>query len=116
MIMTNEERTDSRAVIQTMALPSDPPSEAPPPDVIAWVREHAVPIGPEDTPLDGAEAAAIDRLIAGARVIGFGEIGHGSHEPLAYRNRLVRFLVEHHGLTAIALESPLAESKRVNDY
>jgi erythromycin esterase len=35
---------------------------------------------------------------------------HGAHEPLAFRNRLFRFLVERKGFTAIALESGFTES------
>ena len=35
---------------------------------------------------------------------------HGAHEPLAFRNRLFRFLVERMGFTAIALESGFTES------
>jgi erythromycin esterase len=46
----------------------------------------------------------------------FGEPGHGYHQPLAYRNRLVRYLVERRGLTAIAMESGLAETRRLEDY
>jgi erythromycin esterase len=35
---------------------------------------------------------------------------HGAHEPLAFRNRLFRFLVEQEGFTAIALESGFTEA------
>src|SRR5689334_8514484 len=38
---------------------------------------------------------------------------HGAHEPLAFRNRLFRFLVEHMEFTAVALESGFTESARV---
>src|SRR5882724_5961172 len=45
-----------------------------------------------------------------AHVVAFGEPMHGAHEPLAFRNRLFRFLVERMGFTAIALESGFTES------
>src|SRR6266702_4174351 len=45
-----------------------------------------------------------------AHVVALGEPMHGAHEPLAFRNRLFRFLVERMGFTAIALESGFTES------
>lgn len=96
--------------------PKAPPSQAPPPAVVAWVRANAVPVGAPQSEPGPAEAAAIDQAVAGARVIGLGENGHGRHEPLAYRNRLIRHLVAHDGLTAVALESGFAESRRLYDY
>lgn len=97
-------------------IPNAPPSRPPPPAVVSWVKANAVPAGEAASPPRDAEAAAIDRLAKGARVIGFGENGHGQHEPLAYRNRLIRRLVEHDGLTAVALESGFAESRALYDY
>jgi erythromycin esterase len=35
---------------------------------------------------------------------------HGAREPLAFRNRLIRFPVERMGFTAIALESGFTDS------
>lgn len=92
------------------------PTVTPPQPVVGWIAAHVAAIGPLDQPPAAAEAAMIDRITAGARVIAFGESGHGNREPLEYRNRLVRYLVMHRGLTAVALESGLAESRRLNDY
>ncbi len=97
-------------------LPPGAPTQAPSPATVAHVSARAVRLPPEDAPISEGEARALDRLFAGARVIAFGEPGHGHHEPLAYRNRLVRHLVAHAGLTAIALESGLAETRRLEDY
>lgn len=96
--------------------PTAAPTVAPPSAVIEWVRQSAAAVGPLDRPPSAAEAAAIDRIIGDARVIGFGESNHGNREPLDYRNRLIRYLVEYRGLTAVALESGLAESHDLYRY
>ncbi len=87
-----------------------------PAPVTAWIKAHAIPVGPVSNPPDANEAAAIHRLVHGADVVGLGEPEHGGREPLAYRNRLIRFLVTHEGVTAVILESGLAQGRRVNDF
>ena len=73
---------------------------------VAWAREAAV----------GDDLAGIERVIGDARVIALGEADHGVHEYLAYRNRLAKLLVEHHGVTAILLETGFTEAIAVDDY
>jgi erythromycin esterase len=41
---------------------------------------------------------------------------HGAHEPMAFRNRLFRFLVEQMGFTAIAVETGFTESSSVDSF
>lgn len=60
--------------------------------------------------------APILSMIGTARVVALGEPGHGTHEPLAFRNCLFRYLVEHGGFTAIAIESGLNEARPLHDY
>ena len=81
---------------------------------VAWAKAHAIPLPGPDADADGL--AAIAATIGDARIVAFGEPTHGAHEPLAFRNQLLRYLVEHHGFTAIAIESGLTESRRVHDY
>jgi erythromycin esterase len=50
------------------------------------------------------------------RVVALGEPAHGAHELLAFRNKLFRYLVEEHGFTAIAIESGLPESLRIQEF
>ncbi|WP_380872417.1 erythromycin esterase [Sphingomonas sp. DBB INV C78] len=83
---------------------------------IEWAREHAVPL-PECSPQSASNALqATGAIVGNARVVALGEPAHGAHEPLAFRNCLFRYLVEHHGFTAIAIESGLNESRRLQDY
>jgi len=55
-------------------------------------------------------------MVGSARVVALGEAAHGAHEPLALRNRIFRLLVERMGFTAIAIESGITESQRVQEY
>ena len=77
-----------------------------------WAKIHAHRLPVSDTVSDVA-LEPLGRIVGKARVVGYGEPTHGAHEPLAFRNRLFRFLVEHRGFTAIALESGFTESYRV---
>ncbi|CUS45516.1 MAG: erythromycin esterase family protein [Pseudomonadota bacterium] len=83
---------------------------------VEWAREHAValPLCTEQSDPNSLRKAS--SIIGDARVVALGEPAHGAHEPLAFRNCLFRYLVERHGFTAIAIESGLNESRRLQDY
>jgi erythromycin esterase len=80
-------------------------------DVFAkWAAAHAHPVATVDAAANDSDLLALESAIGEARVVAFGEAMHNTHEPLAFRNRLFRFLVERMGFTAIALESGFTES------
>jgi erythromycin esterase len=81
-----------------------------------WATVHAIPIETVEPGSAVADLRALKPIIGAARVIALGEPTHGAHEPLAFRNRLFRYLVEELGFTAIALESGLPESRRISDF
>lgn len=86
------------------------------PAFLAWARSAAIPLhgaGPSMTKGDLARLAA---AIGPARVVALGEPGHGAQQPLAFRNRLFRYLVRHEGVTAIALETSFTESRAIDDF
>ncbi|MBK8597842.1 MAG: erythromycin esterase family protein [Holophagales bacterium] len=81
-----------------------------------WARANAHAIecgtpGGTDTDLEPLRA-----IIGQAPVVSFGEGLHGGAEPLDFRNRLFRFLVENLGFTAIAIESGITEGFEVNRW
>jgi erythromycin esterase len=83
---------------------------------IHWARSaasalHAVEIDASDSDLQ-----PVCDIARRAPVVALGEPGHGAHQPLALRNRLFVYLVEHCGFTAIALETSFTESRAVHDY
>jgi erythromycin esterase len=78
--------------------------------VNAHAIERVIPGGP-DTDLEPLRA-----IIGQAPVVSFGEGLHGGAEPLDFRNRLFRFLVETMGFTAIAIETGITEGFDVNRW
>jgi erythromycin esterase len=82
-----------------------------------WARDHVHPITSvgKDTQGD-ADLQPLRNIISDAHVVAFGEPVHGAHEPLAMRNRLIRYGVTRLGFTAVALETCLSSSKRLYDY
>lgn len=83
---------------------------------VRWARAHAIALRTLEGGGDDDELRPLAALIGDARVVALGEAAHGAHEPLAFRNRLFRWLVEKQGFTAIALETGFAESRRIQGY
>ncbi len=82
-----------------------------------WARGHVHPIASVvEGAHDDADLQALRNIIGGAHVVAFGEPIHGGHEPLAMRNRLIRYGVTRLGFTAVALETCLSSSKRLYDH
>jgi erythromycin esterase len=75
-----------------------------------WATAHAIPVTTVDSAGNDPDLLPLEAAIGTAHVVALGEPMHGAHEPLAFRNRLFRFLVEQMGFTAIALESGFTES------
>ena len=81
-----------------------------------WAAMHALPLRTVEPDCDVADLRQIVPVLGAAHVVALGELTHGAHEPLAFRNRLFQYLVEEYGFTAIAIESALPESRRVQDF
>jgi erythromycin esterase len=81
-----------------------------------WATAHALPVTTVDAAGDDSDLLPLKSVIGNARVVALGEPIHGAHEPLAFRNRLFRFLVEQMGFTAIALEYGFTESSAVDSF
>ena len=86
-----------------------------------WAQDHAHHLDARamDSPLGDANLQSFPPLrqtVGDARVVAIGEPHHGSHEPLAMRNLVIRYLVSELGFTAVALETGLSPSKRLYDY
>lgn len=75
-----------------------------------WAAAHALSVTTLDFEDNDSDLLPLESAIGTAHIVAFGEPTHGVHEPLAFRNRLFRFLVERLGFTAIALESGFTES------
>lgn len=79
-----------------------------------WAAQHAVALPP--CPPEHGQWDKMRAIIGAADLVALGEPAHGAQEPLALRNCLFRYLVEHDGFTAIALETGVSESRALNAY
>lgn len=86
-------------------------------DLTDWLRTAAVRF--DDSEPDDVSDAQLEPLltfIGDARVVALGESMHRTHEFLAWRARILRFLVERAGFTAVVLESGFVEGHSVDDW
>jgi erythromycin esterase len=81
-----------------------------------WATTHALPVTTVESTSNDSDLLPLESAIGSARMVALGEPMHGAHEPLAFRNRLFRFLVERMGFTAIAVESGFTESISARSY
>ncbi len=85
-------------------------------EFLAWVRRDMHPVATLATDAPFSDFEPLRRMIGGATIVSLGEGLHMGAEPLEFRNRLFRFLVEKMGFTAIVIESGIIEGFAVNDY
>lgn len=81
-----------------------------------WIKDHAEQLRDVEPGGDATDLDAIRRMIGASRLVLLGEPAHGAHEPLAFRNRLFQYLVEHAGFTAIALETGMPEARALQTF
>jgi erythromycin esterase len=81
-----------------------------------WATANAAPIAVRSFDADSSDLEPLRRIVGDAKIVALGEPAHGAQEPLALRNRIFRHLVEHHGFTAIAVETAFAESRRIHEF
>ncbi len=89
---------------------------------VDWARRNAVRLdriedkgGPAD-PVDDSDLAPLKAMVGDARIVALGESTHHTHEFLALRERLVRYLVERLGFTTIMLEVMHPGANPIDDY
>lgn len=86
-------------------------------DVLArWAATALIPTEATESAVRTTELAQIGEMIGDARIVSLSEAVHGAAEPLAFRNRLFRHLVEEKGFAVIALETGMTESRALHDY
>ncbi|MES2332647.1 MAG: erythromycin esterase family protein [Bacteroidota bacterium] len=83
---------------------------------VDWAKDHAFLLQNSDSANGNADLRPFKEMIGNAQVVALGEPAHGFHEPLAFRNRLFRFLAENYGFTTIVLEADLAESRSAAEF
>ncbi len=97
--------------------PSQPnASSAVPAEVATWLRQNAtefrtsIAVGSDD------DLAVLTSLVGNARVVALGEATHGTSDFFEMKHRILRYLVEHMGFTAFAIEATFPEAEAVDEY
>ncbi len=104
------------AAAQSLAPQALAPQPPAPDAFIAWAGSAARKLRTVERDSNDSDLAPFRDLVGRATVVALGEPGHGAHQPLALRNRVFAYLVEHCGFTAIALETSFSESRAVHDF
>src|SRR5688572_22782299 len=81
-----------------------------------WVRRHSVAITANPAAADAFEdLEPLERILAGARVVHFGELSHGEGNASATRARLIRFLHQRLGFSVVVWEAGFYECHGLNE-
>jgi erythromycin esterase len=85
-------------------------------DFDRWARRSLRPISSLELSAPSKDLQPLRAVIGNKRFVLLGESQHFATEPLAFRNRLFKYLVEDLGFSAIAIESGVTESRVLNNY
>jgi len=83
---------------------------------LGWARQSLTPLATVAADTHWKDLEALGAMIGDARVVALGEGDHFGAEPMLFRNRLLQYLVEQKGFTAVAIESGTVESRAVYNY
>lgn len=81
-------------------------------------RRALHPLRPLVSPIDDHvnDLRWLDEAVGSARVVAVGESAHFNAESYRLRDRIFRYLVQHHGFTGYAMESGFVEARMVDDW
>jgi len=88
----------------------------PPPSVLDWLRERAIPLSTVHAGGGDDDLEKLRPLLAGKRIVGLGEATHGTREFFQMKQRLVEFLARDLGFTVFAMEASWPDAQRLNAY
>jgi erythromycin esterase len=83
---------------------------------VEWARNSRVVLSTVEPGPPWDDLAPLGKMISGATVVALSEGVHYAAEPLQFRNRVVQYLVQEKGFTAVAIESGIVESQVVHEY
>jgi erythromycin esterase len=81
-----------------------------------WLTRNAVRLPAAGTGIDGSALASLLPMFAGARVIGLGEMTHGTAEFQATKRDIMEVAVRQLGVTVIALEESQLTAEALNHW
>ena len=83
---------------------------------LEWATKARRPLSTVTAGPPWDDLTALGDVIGDVPLVALSEGVHGAAEPLDFRNRVFRYLVEEKGFTTIAIESGIVESRAVHDY
>lgn len=83
---------------------------------LQWAKKSLHAVSNADLDASTNDLRPMEKMIGDAKIVGLSEGPHAAAEPLIFRNRLFKHLVERMGFNAIAMESGIVESRLLNDY
>jgi erythromycin esterase len=107
-----ESQSHNRSSQETRMSQSSPERAA----FLEWARTSLAPLSSVKSGSPSDELRPLGKMIGNATVVAISEGVHSAAEPLEFRNRVLQYLVQEKGFTAIAIESGIVESRVVHDY
>jgi len=85
--------------------------------VYEWLCQNSTPFESTNpqSQLSEREKGFLDKIIQSAEVISLGEMTHGSKEVFCSKDRLLRYLIENHGISVVVLEANQGSTCELND-
>ncbi|MFD1870855.1 erythromycin esterase family protein [Hymenobacter bucti] len=97
--------------------PTGPPGPPPPTAAEqAWLRTALRPLRLATPATAGPDLAALGSILRSARLVGLGEVTHGSQEVFSLNARLSHYLIEQKGFSGLLLEASPAGCAALGDY
>jgi len=98
-------------------VPTGPPTPPPPTAAeIAWLRTTPKPLRLATPATEATDLAALAVSLGPARLVGLGEVTHGSHEIFTLHNKLIHYLIGQKGFTGLALDASPAACAALTTY
>jgi erythromycin esterase len=82
---------------------------------VDWLNKNIIPINPE-RPFEPAAAKALIDVFGDSRVLGLGEVTHGSSEVYEAKRHLAEFLIAHANFSLLVMEMDMGEAELLNNY
>lgn len=99
--------------LSAQAQPGRFPDEA---AFMAWAKGSLTPVMTVSPAPSAKDLESLGRMIGDKPLVALTEGVHFAAEPLEFRNRVLQYLVQRKGFTAIAIESGVVEGHAVYDY
>ena len=77
-------------------------------DFVQWARQSLHRVSDANLDAPTSDLRPMREIVGAAKIVGLSEGQHVAAEPLAFRNRLFKYLVKNLGFDAIAIESGIA--------